>query len=729
MSDGQAHADQELMQEFVNESSELVESIDQDLVALEQAPGDRDLLDKVFRALHTIKGSSSFLGLDDLTAFAHAAEDAFNALRKGEARADAETMDVLLRAADVVRRQIEAIADGGRPPAGPDDLIGLLRDVAEGASAAAAEEPDAPASVVAEAGAAPAGEAPLELSESKLDLLPFMVDDLREQLASVADRLGAYEPGSAGAVAEAVEDMIRSAEFFETRDLSADLTALHDALSAVGDDEALAGGVMPEALRLVEVLKRRAEGIAEKRLIAVDATSIHDALERLCAGEAPAPAPAIADPTEAASTGAASDAASADGAPADAAAAPNPSDEANSAQRGERTIRVDVERLETLLNLVGELVLQKNRVLAIGRRMEAQRANGELTEELDQAGSDLDRVTSDLQMGVMKTRMQPLSKLFNRYPRMVRDLARATNKQLKLEISGGETEVDKSVLEGLGDPLVHILRNSGDHGVEPTDEREAAGKDRCGTITVGAWHEGSHVVVEIGDDGRGLDPEKIAAKAREKGLVTDEQLQGMTDQDILRLIFKPGFSTADAVSNISGRGVGMDVVRNNIARMNGLVDLRSEVGKGSTVSIRIPLTVAIMPAMVVEVGGAPYALPLANVVEIMRPEPTQLRHVAQQPTMCVRDRVLPLVDLGLLFGASGDRSKAVAVVIALGEKRMVLLVDGLVGQQEVVIKPIDEYLGKDGLVSGATVRDDGGVSLILDIPALFQTTTATRAAA
>lgn len=724
MSDEQNHADQELMQEFVNESSELIESMDQDLVSLEQTPDDPDLLDKIFRALHTIKGSSSFLGLDNLTTFAHAAEDAFNALRKGEARADAETMDVLLQAGDVVRRQIEAIADGDPPPAGPEELDAALRRIAEGTSAGSVDGCDAssdgepaPAPDAAPGAApddAPAEAAPLELPQSKLDLLPFMVDDLQGQLASVAGQLSDYEPGTAGVIADSVDDLIRSAEFFETSDLVADLSALHEALTAVGENEALAETVLPEALRLMEVLKRRAEGIADKRLITIDAAPIHEAMERQCRGEQPERAEAAAPP--AAATG--------------DAEAKNAADDAGGAQRGERTIRVDVERLETLLNLVGELVLQKNRVMAIGRRMESLRINNELTEELDQAGSDLDRVTSELQMGVMKTRMQPLSKLFNRYPRMVRDLVRATDKQFTLEISGGETEVDKSVLEGLGDPLVHILRNSGDHGIEPPDERVAAGKDPCGTITVGAWHEGSHVVIEIGDDGRGLDPEKIAAKAQEKGLVTAEQLQGMNDHDILHLIFKPGFSTAASVSNISGRGVGMDVVRTNIAKMNGLVDLRAEPGKGSTVSIRIPLTVAIMPAMVVEVGEAPYALPLANVIEILRPDPNQLCHVANQPTMRVRDRVLPLVDLGMLFGeAAEDRSKAVAVVIALGEKRMVLLVDGLIGQQEVVIKPIDDYLGQDGLISGATVRDDGGVSLILDIPALFQTTESTRAAA
>ncbi len=695
----------ELLQDFVSESTELIEAVDQDLVALEQAPDDRGLLDQIFRALHTIKGSSSFLGLDALTAFAHAAEDALNALRKGAVRADAACMDALLRAADVVRTQIAAVAAGDAPPAGPEDLIALLQSIAN--------EPGEPGEAARDGRPGAAGEPagpdqPLQLPESKLELLPFMVDDLKSNLQKVSQQLAEYDPGSAASIADAVDELIRSSEFFEVSTIVEELTALHDALMAVHEHESRAVRVVPEAERLIALLQRRVDALSERRLLNVDATEVRDALDRAAAGHPVADAAAVAATSAAAPAG-----------------RPGP-DDANNAARGERTIRVDVDRLETLLNLVGELVLQKNRVAALGRRVESLRIDSELADELDQAGSDLDRVTADLQMSVMKTRMQPLSKLFSRYPRMVRDLARATGKQLRLEVEGGETEVDKSVLEGLGDPLVHILRNSGDHGIEPTDERVAAGKDACGTVRIAAWHEGSHVIVEISDDGRGLDPGKIAASAQAKGMVTAEQLQGMSDRDILSLIFKPGFSTAHNVSNISGRGVGMDVVRSNIVRMNGLVDVRSEPGAGTTVTIRIPLTVAIMPAMMVRVGAAMYALPLPNVVEIFRPEMGQVRHIGGRPSMRVRDRVLPVLNLSVLFGVpEADRSAPVAVVLALGERRVVLLVDGLVGQQEIVIKPIDECVGQGGLVGGATVRDDGGVSLILDVPAIFETVTHT----
>ncbi len=683
----QSHA--ELIQDFVSEASELIESVDQDLVTLEQTPDDRDLLARIFRALHTIKGSSSFLALDELTSFAHAAEDALNALRKGETRADSQCMDALLKAADVVRHQIDAIAAGEPLPAGPTDLIDQLHAIAECGPSADNVEP-------AEADATSAGDGGrmLVLPDSKLELLPFMVEDLTESLERVAGQLADYTPGQGATITDAVDELLRSAEFFEVQTIVDELNALHDAIVSIQSDEQRAGQVVPVAQRLVEALSRRTEALAERRLIDMDTATIRRDLA------------AAADDSD-------STAEPASNAPADASQerASGNEESANTA-RGERTIRVDVDRLESLLNLVGELVLQKNRVAAIGRRLGTMRVDPDLVDELDQTGSDLDRVTADLQMSVMKTRMQPLSKLFNRYPRMVRDLARSTDKQIRLEVTGGDTEVDKSVLEGLADPLVHILRNSGDHGIESTDDRTAAGKDPCGTIRITAGHEGSHVIVEVADDGRGLDPKKIGDKALKMGLVTAEQLQAMTDRDIHNLIFRAGFSTAANVSNISGRGVGMDVVRSNIVKLNGLVDVRSELGGGSTVSIRIPLTVAIMPAMMVRVGVALYALPLANVVEILRLETSQIRSVGGHPTLRVRDRVLPIVHLPRMFNATDEYQNAqVAVVVALGEKRIVLL----------VIKPIDDCIGHGGLVSGATVRDDGGVSLILDVPAIFET--------
>jgi two-component system chemotaxis sensor kinase CheA len=390
---------------------------------------------------------------------------------------------------------------------------------------------------------------------------------------------------------------------------------------------------------------------------------------------------------------------------------------------GDQTIRVEVGRLESLLNLVGELVLQKNRVSALSRQLAVHDSTPQdMRESFTQAYGSLDRVTSDLQAAVMKTRMQPLDKIFGKYPRIIRDLARKLGKQINLVIEGGETEVDKSVIEELGDPLVHLIRNSCDHGVELPDVRTKAGKPELGTVRLRACHRGSHVQILISDDGKGLGKEKIVEKAIEKGLYTAEQLAQMTEKDIYRIIFAAGFSTADKISDVSGRGVGMDVVRTNIEKLKGTIELYSEPGKGTTVEILIPLTVAIMSAMMVGVGDEIYAVPLSNIVEIVRPEAEQLASITQRPVLRLRDRVLPLLSAAELFSVPPEKAGKApfAVVLELSDKTVGLLVDRLIGQQEIVIKPLNEMLDKGGPVSGATVRDDGGVSLIVDIARLFQ---------
>ena len=375
--------------------------------------------------------------------------------------------------------------------------------------------------------------------------------------------------------------------------------------------------------------------------------------------------------------------------------------------------------------------MQKNRVSALTRQLTA---NGfgtqEFRESFTQASGSLDRVTSDLQTAVMKTRMQPLDKIFGKYPRLLRDLSRKLNKDINLVIEGGDTEVDKSVIEELGDPLIHLMRNSADHGVESPADRIKAGKSSTGTITLSACHRGSHVEILIKDDGRGLCRERLCKKALEKGLYTEDQLAAMTDKEVCRIIFAAGFSTADQVSDVSGRGVGMDVVRANIEKLKGTIDLYSEPGKGTTVAILIPLTVAIMSAMMVGVGKEIYAVPLSNIIEIVKPSPEQLYSIRRSPVMRLRDGVLPLLDAGNLFGKPSATAKdsPFAVVMQLSDTRIGLLVSRLIGQQEIVIKPLDDFLDNGGPVSGATVRDDGGVSLIVDVARCFQLAAQTNAA-
>jgi len=375
------------------------------------------------------------------------------------------------------------------------------------------------------------------------------------------------------------------------------------------------------------------------------------------------------------------------------------------------------------LNLVGQLVLNKNRVVAQTRMLEDLNIEQEKIESFNAAAADLDRLTGELQVSVMRTRMQPLAKLFDRYPRVIRDLARQTGKQIDLELVGKETEVDKTVLESLSDPLVHILRNSADHGVEMPEDRKAAGKNPKGTIKLQANHQGSHVRVAIIDDGKGLDREVIGAKAVEKGITTPDQLTNLDDSDVFRFIFEAGFSTAAKVSDLSGRGVGMDVVRTNINKLNGTINIESVKGKGTTIEILIPLTVAIMPAMIVEIGAHLYSIPLQSIEEIVRPEETEVSTIRGQRVMRLRDSVLPLVDMRERLKEIGpaDGGKF-AVVVAVGGQRAGLCVDRLIGQQEIVIKPLDDSYTQGGPFSGATIREDGRVSLILDVIQLIRQT-------
>ncbi len=405
---------------------------------------------------------------------------------------------------------------------------------------------------------------------------------------------------------------------------------------------------------------------------------------------------------------------------------------AKSATTVEQTIRVDVKRLDHLMNLIGELVLGKNRLIKINDDVEERYEGEEFLEELNQVVSIVSLVTTDLQIAVMKTRMLPIGKVFNKFPRMIRDLSRELNKKIELEISGEETELDKSIVEEIGDPLVHIIRNSCDHGVENPDVRVAAGKDEMGTIGLKAYNEGNHIVIQIDDDGKGLDVDMLKSKSLEKGIISEKEADAMGDKEAFGLIFKPGFSTAATVTNVSGRGVGMDVVKTNIEKLNGIIDIDSELGKGTTMKLKIPLTLAIIQALLVGVQEEYYAIPLASVLETVRISKDEIYTVENRSVMRLREEVLSLVHIGDIFEVERvfDSSEhAYVVVIGLAESKLGLIVDSLVGQEEIVIKSLGEYLkGIEG-IAGATIRGDGGVTLIVDVAALMQMAKSVKATA
>lgn len=749
--------DPEILQDFLTESGELLEQLEVDLVELESTPADPELLNQIFRALHTIKGSASFLALTNLVEIAHAAETALNAARNGTVAVGRPEMDLLLAAVDVLKQQFTELTAGQSELTRAEPSL-----VAELASLGECDHrrPVAPDTD------GPTGDAPVQVEtgvrtlafdRAKADLIEHLISDVHQNLEQMRLQLDRMcEPGSrsaAGSVlSELADDLVRTIDFFEIDECLTLANALEHAFSGIEsiDDDHLAQ-VRLRARAVCSVLDEQTAELISLRLVT---RPIGTLIERLNLASVGTLASAFFLPPHShesdvlnfdAVTGAGTaDALTPDGTGARATEAPAPARAAGSVERKpdlttkaagaaqvepagrqqvavEQTIRVEIGRLESLMNLVGELVLQKNRIGALADDVGRAGIDAELVEHLTTATSTLDRVTGDIQVAVMRTRMQPLEKLFGKYPRLIRDLATKTGKQIHLVIEGGETEVDKSVIEELGDPLIHLLRNSADHGVETPAERLAAGKGELGTIRLVAGHEGSHVRVQVIDDGRGLNREKIGRKAVERGLCTAEELDGLRDEEVFRFIFEAGFSTADQVSDLSGRGVGMDVVRTNIERnLKGAITIDSEAGAGTTLTITIPLTVAIMPAMMVASGGDIFAVPLTNITEIVRPTPEMITTIGGAPALHLRGQVHPLLSASAVFDCQEqDGPEPFVVLIGFNQKLIGLRVARVIGQQEIVIKPLD-CVQRGGPISGATVRNDGGVSLIIDVAELMR---------
>lgn len=738
--------DPEILQDFLTESGELLERLEGDLVGLEANSADLELLNQIFRALHTIKGSASFLALTNLVEIAHAAESALNAARNGTVAVGRREMDLLLAAVDVLKQQFRELSSGQSDLTAADPaLVAALAALGEGhAPETATHAPSAPAR------AATPGVRELTLDPGKADLIEHLITDVQhnlDQMRLQLDRL--TEPGArsaAGSVlSELADDLVRTIDFFEIGEclsLASALARAFEGVESLPDDQL--DQVRARARAVCAVLTEQTGELASLKLVTRPTDNLVSRLAEAALGRLDPGCFVPPDADESLVLGF-------DGvtAPGEPRAAEAPADEpsaepvaAGFAERKpdltdktaepartdarqqvavEQTIRVEVGRLESLMNLVGELVLQKNRIGALSEEVSRSAVDPDLIEQLGLATSTLDRVTGDIQVAVMRTRMQPLDKLFGKYPRLIRDLASKTGKQIRLEIEGGDTEVDKSVIEELGDPLIHLLRNSADHGIEPPEERAAAGKPACGTIRLIAGHEGSHVRVRVVDDGRGLNRERIGRKAVERGLCTADELEGMRDDEVFRFIFEAGFSTAEAVSDLSGRGVGMDVVRTNIERkLKGAIGIDSEPGRGTTLTITIPLTVAIMPAMMVGAGGDVFAVPLTNITEIVRPTDEMLTTIGGAPVIHLRGQVYPLLSASEVLGCR-DRSEREPFVVLIGfnEKLVGLRVARVIGQQEIVIKPL-EGVKRGGPVSGATVRNDGGVSLIVDVGELMR---------
>ncbi len=681
-------ADDEILQDFLIEAGEILERLNEELVELEQRPDDIDMLNAVFRGFHTIKGGASFLGLDGLVEVCHRAEDVFNVLRNGERGVDTALMDTVLQVLDVVNAMFAEVQQGQMPTPADATLLETLEQLAvPGATAAPAPVPQEPVGV-------PAPQAP----SADGDATDSEFETLLEAAHSNA------KPVAAGADAETVlpgGDDITEEEF----------EALLDQLHGSGKPPAPASADAA-ANTAVEVAgadtQSATDDISEDEFEALLDT-LHGKGQAPSAGATGASA--VAAPQVAGQSSAASPRPKA-GEPAEATkpkATVTPS-------ASEATVRVDTKRLDAIMNMVGELVLARNRLATLKETM----AN----EDMSKAIANLDVVTADLQNAVMKTRMQPIKKVFGRFPRVVRDLARSLNKEVNLELQGEETDLDKNLVEALADPLVHLVRNAVDHGIESPEDRVAAGKPRAGTVILAAEQEGDHILLSIEDDGAGMDPNRLRRKAVEKGLMDEDSAARLDDKECYNLIFAAGFSTKEQISDVSGRGVGMDVVKTRIGQLNGTVEIDSQLGKGSRLMIRVPLTLAIMPTLMVKLGDQPFALPLGSVSEIFDLDETRTNTVDGQLVVMVRDKALPLFYLREWLvtdrSAAAEQTVNHVVVVHVANRRVGFVVEQLVGQEEVVIKPLGAFLQGLAGFAGATITGDGRIALILDVPSLMK---------
>lgn len=713
-------ADEEILQDFLVEAGEILELLSEQLVELESRPDDADLLNAIFRGFHTVKGGAGFLQLHELVECCHIAENVFDILRKGERSVDAELMDVVLEALDAVNGMFSEVRERSPITAATPELLAALARLAEPAAVQAA--------VVAVP--EPVVEAPVtDITDSEFEQLLDSLD---------AVKAAAAEPEAVATTQSTTSDEISDAEFELLLDqlhgkgqfsMEAAVATVADEAPAVAaevsneitDDEFEAlldqlhgkGSFNTDGLDTATATAAPAEPAVTAVVPAGDPDLISDhefeALLDQMHGKgkfsadsaAVVAAVAPAKPVAAARPG-----------PARGAAAPA---EKPVASEAETTVRVDTARLDDIMNMVGELVLVRNRLVRLGLNSH--------DEEMAKALSNLDVVTADLQTAVMKTRMQPIKKVFGRFPRLVRDLARQLKKEISLELVGEETDLDKNLVEALADPLVHLVRNAVDHGCETPEERAAAGKPSCGRVILSAEQEGDHILLSISDDGKGMDANFLRSLAVKKGLMDKDAADRLSENDCYNLIFAPGFSTKTEISDVSGRGVGMDVVKTKIAQLNGSLSIESALGRGSKIVIKVPLTLAIMPTLMVMLGNQAFAFPLVNVNEIFHLDLSRTNVVDGQEVVIVRDKALPLFYLKRWLVASAaheEQREGHVVILSIGTQRIGFVVDQLVGQEEVVIKPLGKMLQGTPGMSGATITGDGRIALILDVPSMLK---------
>jgi two-component system chemotaxis sensor kinase CheA len=636
---------EDLLQDFLVEAGDLLSGVDNKLVDLERAPGDKGLLNDIFRGFHTIKGGAGFLNATELVSLCHLTENLFDKLRNGELEITPEVMDVILFSTAAVRDMFDSLEQGTQPAPADPSLMDKLRD-------------------------ALAGE--LGHGDTHVERMPPVVE--------------APAPAPAPAAPAPAAAPVMVASPVSVTDDGPDWDSLFEAVT--GTPVAPPVATAPAAAAL-PVAPPAAAPVAMHQSDAELASKTPEEVIKAAVGRRATDKPGATGPVGRRDT----------------------------EKQRDNSIRVDTARLDQVLNLSGEIGLTKNRLNALRSDILNGRSDTETLHALDLAVSQLDLLVSDLQNAVMKTRMQPIGRLFQKYPRIARDLARNLGKDVELVLAGEETEIDKTMIEDLSDPIIHLIRNAVDHGVEETQERLANGKPEKSIVRLEARQEGDHIVILVADDGRGMNAERLRAKAVEKGLITDEEANTMDERQSYNLVFLPGFSMASQISDVSGRGVGMDVVRTNIQKLNGSIDIRSSLGKGTTFIISLPLTLAILPVLLVRLGDQPFAVPLSMVREILPIDPVEVQEVGGRATMVVRGEVLPIMPLSTLLGWDQVQTPEYGVLMQSAEQSFILAIDSFAGREDAVIKSLDDFRPKG--VAGVTTLSNGQIVLILDMKELL----------
>jgi two-component system chemotaxis sensor kinase CheA len=735
--------DDEILQDFLVEAGEILELLSEQLVDLEQRPDDYDLLNAIFRGFHTVKGGAGFLQLNPLVDCCHEAENVFDILRNGKRTVTSDLMDVILESLDTVNEMFDAVRNGQKPSPATPELLATLHRLAQPESndapvpEAAAEKVEETENVAVQSGAD--SEQSEDITDDEFEKLLDALDGKKSEVASGSSESAPTVGGLGLDDNDMFLDVSDESAVAETRDEITDdeitddeFEALLDQIHGSGKPAAPADSAGPDN----ETADTTSAPVPSGSDDLITDSEFEDLLDRLH-GKGQKPATADAEPVKAEDITVEAVKAEipkpqavqaevkkpdakrpvaqpkAVGKPAEKLA--GKSLEA-SAPAAETTVRVDTKRLDDIMNMVGELVLVRNRLVRLGLRSN--------DEAMSKAVSSLDVVTADLQSSVMKTRMQPIKKVFGRFPRVVRDLARSLKKEINLELRGEDTDLDKNLVEALADPLVHLVRNAVDHGVELPDQREAAGKSRVGVVTLAAEQEGDHILLSIEDDGGGMDANVLRAIAVKKGMMDQDVADRLTENECFNLIFAPGFSSKDVISDVSGRGVGMDVVKTKITQLNGILNVDSTLGKGTRIEIKVPLTLAIMPTLMVMLKDQAFAFPLVSVNEIFNLDLSKINVVDGQEVIVVREKPIPLYHLKRWLSkgeanAKADESSHV-LVVSIGNQRAGFVVDQLIGQEEVVIKPLGVMLHGTAGIAGATITGDGRIALILDVPSMLQ---------